>query len=76
MPKIDGQDTLVFKGLRRPDQDKRKCIHLECAVTEAPFLKYLIAKAKEMDLFCAVWGHNVKLTNASGHDTKSQEMLP
>ena len=74
MPKIDGQDTSVFKGLKRSEQDQRKCIHVECADTDVPFLQFLVTKAKEMKLFIPVWGRLVKLTAASGFGTKPQDI--
>ena len=74
VPKVDGLDTSMFKGLPKFEQNKRRCLHLECAEEDASFLQALVAKAKEMNLFKPLWGRSVNLTNASGKDSKPQDI--
>ena len=52
----------------------QKCLHILCAVEEVDFLKDLVKRAKEADLFTPRLGKNARLLNASMFETKPPEI--
>jgi hypothetical protein len=47
MPRLVGIDTKSLNSkLSYEEQNLRRCIHIECSVDDAPFIKWLIAKVK------------------------------
>ena len=56
VPKIPGQDTTIYQGWNNRKQWYRKCMHLECAITDKEMIEDLCELAKTQNLFTQTLG--------------------
>ena len=59
VPKLQGEDTQIYKGWKGQEQWNWKCIHIGMEKAKYRFVRVLVNKAKKRDLFRPIWGRHV-----------------